>query len=80
MYHYELCYKNIWYHSKFRPGCKRFIENMSQQYELHIVTFGDRMYAETIANFMDPQREYFHNRILSRNEIFNPTSKTDNLK
>jgi len=53
---------------------------MSKMYELHIVTFGERSYAHKIANLMDPDRRFFHDRILSRNEIFNPASKTDNLK
>jgi RNA polymerase II subunit A-like phosphatase len=57
-----------------------FLEEMSKIFELHMVTFGERNYAHTIANLMDPHRKYFHDRILSRNEIFNPVSKTDNLK
>ncbi len=80
MYHYELCQRGVWYHTKFRPGCQKFLEKMSSLYELHIVTFGERLYAHRIADFMDPDRKYFHDRILSRNEIFNPLSKTDNLK
>jgi RNA polymerase II subunit A-like phosphatase len=80
VYHYELCQRGVWYHTKFRPGCQKFLEKMSSLYELHIVTFGERLYAHRIADFMDPDRKYFHDRILSRNEIFNPLSKTDNLK
>ena len=80
MYHYELMQRNVWYHTKFRPGCRQFLENMSKYYELHIVTFGERNYAHTIANFMDHDRRFFHDRILSRNEIINPIAKTDNLK
>ena len=80
VYHYELWQRNVWYHTKFRPTCNRFLEEMSKMYELHIVTFGERSYAHKIANLMDPERRFFHDRILSRNEIFNPASKTDNLK
>ena len=80
VYHYELNQKNVWYHTKFRPGCQTFLEKISKMYELHMVTFGERSYAHTIASFMDPDKRYFHDRILSRNEIFNPVSKTDNLK
>jgi RNA polymerase II subunit A-like phosphatase len=53
---------------------------MSKLYELHMVTFGERSYAHKIASFMDPDRRLFHDRILSRNELDNPISKTDNLK
>lgn len=80
IFHYELCPKNLWYHTKFRPGCKHFIEEMSKLYELHMVTFGENSYAHKIAVLMDPERKYFHDRILSRNEIINPVSKADNLK
>ena len=47
---------------------------------MHLITFGERKYAHMIAGFMDPDRKFFHDRILSRNEIFNPVSKTDNIK
>ena len=80
IFHYELWQKNVWYHTKFRPNCQRFLEEISKIYELHMVTFGERSYAHKIANLMDPNKKYFHDRILSRNEIFNPISKTDNLK
>ena len=53
---------------------------MSKLYELHIVTFGEREYARKIASIMDPAKKYFHDRILSRNELTNPYLKTDNLK
>ena len=49
-------------------------------YELHICTFGVRTYAHTIARLIDPKEEYFAQRVLSRNECFNPSSKTANLK
>ena len=80
MHHYELMHRNAWYHTKFRPNCDKFLEEMSKLYELHMVTFGERNYAHTIARLMDPDHRHFHDRILSRNEIFNPVSKTDNLK
>jgi RNA polymerase II subunit A C-terminal domain phosphatase len=53
---------------------------MTKLYELHIVTFGEREYARKIANIMDPEKKYFHDRILSRNELTNPHTKTDNLR
>lgn len=80
VHHYELVQRNVWYHTKFRPGCEKFLEKMSKLYELHMVTFGERNYAHKIADLMDPGRKYFHDRILSRNEIVNPASKSDNLR
>lgn len=69
-----------WYHTKFRPGSLNFLNKMSKTYELHICTFGARMYAHTIASLLDPKKNLFHHRILSRDECLDPHSKTGNLK
>jgi NLI interacting factor-like phosphatase. len=52
---------------------------MSKYYELHICTFGARNYAHMIAMFLDHDGQFFSHRILSRDECFNPHSKTANL-
>ena len=70
----------MWYHTKFRPSLGRFLANISRMYELHICTFGVRVYAHIIAKLLDPEGQYFSHRILSRDECFNPTSKTANLR
>ncbi|CAG2106097.1 unnamed protein product [Medioppia subpectinata] len=70
-----------WYHTKFRPNTLPFLESMSKLFELHICTFGARRYAHTIANLMDPKELYFpKDRILSRDECFDPNLKTANMK
>lgn len=69
-----------WYHTRLRPGTHRFLANMSPLFELHICTFGARNYAHMIALFLDQDGKLFSQRILSRDECFNPTSKTANLK
>ncbi|XP_067651829.1 RNA polymerase II subunit A C-terminal domain phosphatase-like [Haliotis asinina] len=70
----------LWYHTRFRPHTKEFLEKISKLYELHICTFGVRMYAHTIARLLDPDERFFSHRILSRDECFNAMSKTANLK
>ena len=80
MEHFRLHQNIVWYHTKFRPGTKQFIERISALFELHIFTFGVRMYAHTIARYLDPDGKYFSTRILSRDECFDPNSKTANLK
>ncbi|ESO87837.1 hypothetical protein LOTGIDRAFT_179207 [Lottia gigantea] len=82
VYHFQLWHgrKLLWYHTKFRPGTKDFLKKISEMYELHICTFGVRMYAHTIARFIDPDGKYFSHRILSRDECFDAMSKTANLK
>lgn len=84
VYHFQLPFgwpQDVrWYHTKFRPRTKEFLESMSKLFELHICTFGVRSYAHTIARFLDPNGKYFQQRILSRDECFHPTLKTSNLK
>jgi RNA polymerase II subunit A-like phosphatase len=47
---------------------------------MHIFTFGQRLYAHTIAAMLDPKKELFGQRILSRDECFDAQLKTANLK
>ena len=68
-----------WYHTRLRPGTTDFLENISKLYELHICTFGARLYAHQIARFLDPKSKYFSHRILSRDECFDARSKTANM-
>ncbi|KIX01013.1 uncharacterized protein Z518_10079 [Rhinocladiella mackenziei CBS 650.93] len=60
--------RGCWYYIKLRPGLAVFLENISQLYELHIYTMGTRQYAQHIADIVDPERKYFGDRILSRDE------------
>lgn len=69
-----------WYHTKFRPHTMDFLEKVSKKFELHICTFGARRYAHEIAHLLDPKEKYFpKDRILSRDECFDPLSKTGNM-
>jgi RNA polymerase II subunit A-like phosphatase len=60
--------RGCWYYIKLRPGLAEFLEHVSQLFELHIYTMGTRQYAQQIANIVDPERKYFGDRILSRDE------------
>ncbi|KAK4336821.1 hypothetical protein RND71_043942 [Anisodus tanguticus] len=68
------------YYTKLRPYTNKFLEEISKLYELHICTFGARMYAHKIAEILDPEKKLFSHRILSRDECFDPQLKTANLK
>ena len=61
--------------SRFRPKTQEFLKNVSKMFELHVVTFGARLYAHTIATFIDPNSQFFSHRILSRDECFDSRSK-----
>ncbi|KAB0398999.1 hypothetical protein E2I00_017664, partial [Balaenoptera physalus] len=67
-------------HTRLRPHCKGFLEKIAKLYELHVFTFGSRLYAHTIAGFLDPEKKLFSHRILSRDECIDPFSKTGNLR
>ncbi|CAF4904041.1 unnamed protein product [Rotaria sp. Silwood1] len=67
------------FYTKLRPGVKEFLTNLLPYYQFHIVTFGERLYAHTMAKLIDPNKTFFYHRILSRNECFDPTRKTANL-
>ena len=60
--------RGCWYYIKLRPGLAEFLKSVSQMFELHIYTMGTRQYAEKIAEIVDPERKYFGDRILSRDE------------
>lgn len=60
--------RGCWYYIKLRPGLENFLERMSKLYEMHIYTMGTRGYAQKIAEIIDPERKYFGDRILSRDE------------
>ncbi|KAH7390699.1 RNA polymerase II subunit A C-terminal domain phosphatase [Pyrenochaeta sp. MPI-SDFR-AT-0127] len=64
-----------WYYVKMRPGLKEFFDRVSKLYEMHVYTMATRAYAQAVAKIIDPERKYFGDRILSRDENY-----TDKLK
>ncbi|KAL8771768.1 MAG: hypothetical protein Q9209_002959 [Squamulea sp. 1 TL-2023] len=68
--------RGCWYYIKLRPGLEGFLERMSALYEMHIYTMGTRGYAKKIAEIIDPDRKYFGDRILSRDESGSLTAKS----
>uniref|UniRef100_A0A0N4ZFI1 RNA polymerase II subunit A C-terminal domain phosphatase n=1 Tax=Parastrongyloides trichosuri TaxID=131310 RepID=A0A0N4ZFI1_PARTI len=68
------------YFTKLRPYARKFLENISKIYELHVVSYGQRNYAHQIAFILDPEKKLFGHRILSRDEILSANHKTSNMK
>ncbi|TKR94947.1 hypothetical protein L596_009173 [Steinernema carpocapsae] len=54
-----------------RPHHKRFLESMSNHFEMHVVTLGVRDYAKVILQELDPEGRFFGRRILTRENIPN---------
>ncbi|KAK0143240.1 RNA polymerase II subunit A C-terminal domain phosphatase [Merluccius polli] len=80
IFHFQLGRGDPMLHTRLRPHCKEFLEKIAKLYELHVFTFGSRLYAHTIAGFLDPEKKLFSHRILSRDECIDPFSKTGNLR
>ncbi|XP_066530566.1 RNA polymerase II subunit A C-terminal domain phosphatase isoform X2 [Hoplias malabaricus] len=80
IFHFQLGRGEPMLHTRLRPYCKEFLEKIAKMYELHVFTFGSRLYAHTIAGFLDPEKKLFSHRILSRDECIDPLSKTGNLR
>ncbi|XP_007253121.3 RNA polymerase II subunit A C-terminal domain phosphatase [Astyanax mexicanus] len=80
IFHFQLSRGEPMLHTRLRPYCKEFLEKIAKLYELHVFTFGSRLYAHTIAGFLDPEKKLFSHRILSRDECIDPYSKTGNLR
>lgn len=68
--------RGTWYYIKLRPGLENFLNIVSNMYELHIYTMGTRAYAQHIAQVVDPDRKYFGDRILSRDESGSMVAKS----
>ncbi|KAF9696661.1 hypothetical protein EKO04_005299 [Ascochyta lentis] len=64
-----------WYYVKMRPGLRDFFDRISIKYEMHVYTMATRAYAQAVCKIIDPERKYFGDRILSRDENY-----TDKLK
>jgi RNA polymerase II subunit A-like phosphatase len=64
------------YFVKLRPHLHEFLEVVSKLFELHMYTFGTRMYALKVAQIIDPKNTIFKERILSRDECGDMNHKT----
>ncbi|KAE8124513.1 hypothetical protein FH972_019391 [Carpinus fangiana] len=54
--------------TKLRPYVRTFLREASEMFEMYIYTMGDRAYALEMAKLLDPQREYFNARVISRDD------------
>lgn len=51
--------------TKLRPGVRSFLEQAHQDFELHVYTMGDKLYARAMAQILDPDGRLFSGRIIS---------------
>ena len=68
------------YHCRLRPYARQFLEKVSKFYEMHVFTMGTKSYAASVTHILDPEKRLFCDRIISRDEFFDPHSKAFRLK
>ncbi|KAL9536685.1 hypothetical protein MBANPS3_012453 [Mucor bainieri] len=54
------------YSFKLRPGLYSFLTHISTMYELHVYTMGNTAYANTFLDKIDPHRNLFKGKVLTR--------------
>ncbi|XP_052882318.1 RNA polymerase II C-terminal domain phosphatase-like 4 [Gossypium arboreum] len=54
--------------TKLRPFVRTFLKEASEIFEMYIYTMGDRPYALEMAKLLDPEKEYFNGRVISRDD------------
>lgn len=52
-----------------RPYCKEFLKQINKYYEVYIFTASEKLYAESIVDFIDPNKEFISG-ILSREDCY----------
>lgn len=80
MYGFNLPGHPMIYHCRLRPHTRFFLQKIAKLYELHVFTMGTKSYAASVTHILDPEKKLFCNRIISRDEFFDPHSKALRLK
>jgi RNA polymerase II subunit A-like phosphatase len=80
VYGFRLGGQPIVYHCRLRPHVREFLEKVSKLYELHVFTMATKDYAAAVIDILDPERHLFCDRIITRDEFFDPRSKALRFK
>ena len=68
------------YHCRLRPHVRQFLNKISKLYELHVFTMATKDYAAAVIDILDPEKRLFCDRIITRDEFFDPRSKAFRFK
>ena len=68
------------YHCRLRPHVREFLSTLSQMYEMYVFTMATKDYARQVTKVLDPGKKMFSDRIISRDECFDPHSKAIRLR
>ena len=64
-----------YYCLKKRVNLRSFLSRMNEMFELHLMSAGEKQYVRKCVDIIDPEHEYFGDRIVSREEIVNGNNK-----
>ena len=62
--------------TKLRPGVFTLLHALKSLYEMHIYTMGEELYAAEMAKLLDPNKELFHRKVISREHSSMPMAKS----
>lgn len=80
VYNFTFPGHNCLYHCRLRPYAREFLAHVSKFYELHVATMGTKEYASVVTKILDNENKLFSDRVISRDELFDPHSKAVRLK
>lgn len=58
---------------KLRPYAREFIKSLNEFFQIQVFTWGLRHYAEQVVRILDPEDEIIKSRIVSRDDVFDPS-------
>ncbi|KAK3226229.1 hypothetical protein Dsin_006091 [Dipteronia sinensis] len=64
---------------KLRPFVRNFLKEASTMFELYIYPMGSEFYGKRMAQLLDPQGNYFDNRVISKHDLIDKGKKTLDL-
>jgi RNA polymerase II subunit A-like phosphatase len=70
----------VGYFTKIRPNLNKFLTNMSEKFDLHIMTMGTKPYVNSMLKLIDPKRRFFGNRVTTAEDIRCGQNKLDKAK
>lgn len=70
----------VGYFTKIRPNLNKFLTNMSEKFDLHIMTMGTKPYVNSMLKLIDPKRTFFGNRVTTAEDISRGQNKLDKTK